>query len=52
MKKIIILAVLAVMLAGCSSVAKIAKYTVCFGEDPKKCFDSYVETITYMEATK
>jgi uncharacterized protein YcfL len=43
MKKLIVFAVLAVMLAGCSGLQKVAKYTVCFGEEPEPCLAGYIE---------
>lgn len=42
MRYIMILAIV-VMLAGCAGIANVAKYTVCFGEEPEPCLAGYIE---------
>jgi len=44
MRYIMILAIMA-MLASCSTIGNVAKYTVCFGQEPEECLGSYIETI-------
>jgi hypothetical protein len=43
MRKYILMILIVAMLAGCAVVGNIAKYTVCFGEEPEPCLAGYIE---------